>query len=70
MAPDLHALERELGEDWRAPLPPNPTPAQEVEAWGRDVDTVNQAVQRVRARRRAELVLWHRQQLAELEEAA
>jgi hypothetical protein len=62
----IAALERELGEDWCAPLPPNPTPADEVEAWCQDAETVHQAHARVRARRRNALVQWHREQLAEL----
>jgi hypothetical protein len=66
----IAAIERELGEDWRAKLPPNPTPQQECEAYAADVAAIHQARERVSARRRADLVAWHRAQLAELEEAA
>jgi hypothetical protein len=45
------------------PLPANPTPAQECEAWMRDGDLLHEAAQRVE-RRRTEAE-WRRQRIAE-----
>ena len=64
------AIARELPDDWRVKLPPNPTPAQEAEAFAADAATLDAAWQRVRARKRAALAEWHREQLNALEEAA
>jgi hypothetical protein len=66
----MAAIERELGEGWRAKLSRNPTPAQEVEAFAADAGALHEAHERFRARRRAELIAWHRDELAQLEEAA
>lgn len=62
------AIKRELGENWRAPLPSNPTAGQVCEAWQTDAETVHQAASRVEARRREELADWHRERLRELTE--
>lgn len=37
------AIEAELIRHWRTPLPPNPTPAQELKAWENDVKMLNNA---------------------------
>jgi hypothetical protein len=64
------AIERELGDGWRVDLPPYPSPLQQAEAFAADAATIHAAHERVRARRRAELIAWHSAALAELEEAA
>jgi len=64
------AIERELVHDWRAEWPPNPTPAQEVEAFAADAAAIHAAHEHIKARKRAALIRWHREALARLEGAA
>lgn len=61
------ALARELGADWAAPLPPNPTARQEVDAWCADMATIHAAAERAKARLRD--IDFHRARLRELEAA-
>ena len=58
------ALLAELGPNWRAPLPENPSPAEELAAWCLDAERVHEVAERLRLKE------WHRRELARLEAAS